>query len=352
MIFKKGYLLLVFISMYSALQLKAQLYPSQAFFNLTPPFPVYLADYANPSGNNISLRLLYRDFNAGTRTVRLKFSIMGQNFQVSNLIQNTSLPEYTITAGQPLLLNQSDIYPYFLAENLDLPPNLYNQVIPEGVYTFGVEIIDALSNRPISGLLKSVPYWFTVNDPPIINLPFNGSKVMVTNPQNVVFQWTPRNKQATAMEYEFTLTELIQPEGFEGNLQQIFFSQPPYYQTTTSNTTLLLGPGEPPLIENRFYAVRIQAKAKKGLEQIGIFRNEGYSEVTLFQYTNPISLLTEIQRVVTKNTTIRSDKNDYFTSDYSKIIRQYQQNVFDKPAAKTLTNYSIPNKKFSLNDTL
>jgi hypothetical protein len=340
------------IALITSLQLKAQLYPAQAFFNLSPPFPVYLSDYANPTSNNLSVKLLFRDFNVGTRSVRLKFSIQGSNFQASNLIQNTNLPEFSLTAGQPLLLTQADIFPYFLSENLDIPPAIYGQAIPEGVYTFGVEIIDVLSNRAISGRLSSVPYWFTVNEPPIINLPINGSKVMVTNPQNVLFQWTPRNKQAASMEYEFTLTELIEPENFEGNLQQIFFSQPPYFQTSTNNTTLLYGPGEPPLIENRFYAARIQAKAKKGLEQIGIFNNNGFSEIITFQYKNPISQLVQIQEAITDKITINTDKENYLTADLSNIIKQYQYDFLQKAPNKVLNNYKAIGKKLNLNDTL
>ena len=224
-------------------QSNAQVFPAEALFTLTPPFPVYLSDYAKPSGNNISVRLLFRDFNLGTRNIRLRFSISGQNFVVSNLPNNINLPQFSLTAGVPLNLSQADIYAYFLAENLDISPNQYGQAFPEGVYKFGVEIIDALTNRPLSGVLASPPFWFVVNEPPFLNLPLNNAKIIASNPQNVIFQWTPRTKQAASIEYEFSLTELFVPFGFEGNLQNIFLSQPAYYQTTTTNTTLLYGHG-------------------------------------------------------------------------------------------------------------
>ena len=349
---KKLYSLILFLAVVTPLLVRAQLYPSQAVFTLSPPFPIYLSDYANPNANNLSVRLIYRDQTIGTRNIKLKFSITGQNFQASNISANVRMPEFTITAGQPLLLNQSDIYPYFLAENLDIPPSLYSQPLPEGMYTFGVEILDAFSNRPISGVLSSVPYWFVVNDPPIINLPLNGSKIMVTNPQNVVFQWTPRHKQATFMEYEFTLTEIIKPEGFDGNMQQLFFSQPPYYQTITNNTTLLFGPGEPPLIEGRHYMARIQARAKKGFEQIGIFRNDGFSEVINFQYTNPVSQLIEIQDNITERITINTDRENYFTPEYNQIIKQTQKPLLKAPGTLMLEKYYENDKKLKINDTL
>ncbi len=327
---------------------KAQLYPAEAIFNLSPPFPVYLSDYANPMGNNISLRLLYRDFNIGTRTVKLRFSLIGQNIQISNLPSIQNLPEFTITAGSPLNISQAELYPYFLQENLDISPQIYAQALPEGLYRFGVEIIDSESNRAISGQLLSMPYWFVVNEPPIINLPTNNSKVQVLNPQNLIFQWVPRTKQAAAIEYEFTLTELFVPDAFEGNLQNLFLSQPPYFQSTTRNTTLLYGPAEPPLIENRYYGVRVQAKARKGLETVGIFRNEGYSEIFTFQYGNAVNPLSEIQQNVTEKSTIDMDAENYLTG-FNTLISQK-----DLPAtATTAQNTGLKlSQKFNLGDSL
>jgi hypothetical protein len=324
----------------------AQYYPAEAFFNLSPPFPVYLSDYANPMGNNVALRLVFRDFNLGTRQVRLKLCVQGQNFQTCSL-PGVLLPEYTITAGVPLLLQQADLYQYFLPQNLDLNPVAYAQAMPEGIYRFTVQVIDAQSGRSISSELQSVPYWFTVNDPPIINLPQNNSKVMVQYPQNLVFQWAARSKQASAVEYEFSITELTVPVDFEGNLQNIFLSQPPYYQIITNTSTLLYGPGEPPLIEGRQYAVRVQARAKKGLEQIGIFRNNGYSEVTVFQYKTDKPALAEIQQTVTVSKSLLTDTENYLVGEYGQIVKQNEVE-FGRESTKRI----LPNNRLSLNDTL
>ena len=53
--------------------------------------------------------------------------------------------------------------------------------------------------------------WISLSDPPFLNLPIKGESVAFRNPQNIIFQWTPRhlNSPNTAYntEYEFTLIE-------------------------------------------------------------------------------------------------------------------------------------------------
>jgi hypothetical protein len=304
-----------------ALPAQAQLYPSEAFFVIQAPLPVYLADYASPAGQNISLRLLFRDFELGNRSVRLKFGIAGQGLQINN-IPGPQYPQFELTAGVPLVLEQADIFSHFLPQNLDVSPQQYTTALPEGVYRFTVEVIDAESNRPISGLLQSKPYWLLVSEPPIINLPAQNAKVKPTIPQQLLFQWTPRNKQPAAMEYDFSLTEIIVPDGFEGNLQNIYHSLPTYFQTSTNSTTLLYGPGEPPLINGRYYGVQIRAKAKKGFEEIGIFSNEGQSQVTVFQYAEAASPLVKLQEELTDKATVATDTENYLKAGFGNLLSQ------------------------------
>jgi hypothetical protein len=53
----------------------AQQYPVEATFLLKPPYPVYLFDYANPAGSQLSLQIILKDLASGSRNVRLSFSI-------------------------------------------------------------------------------------------------------------------------------------------------------------------------------------------------------------------------------------------------------------------------------------
>ncbi len=265
--------------------LAQQLFPVNATFLVYPPYPVYLNDYANSLNSSFELRLLLRDIELGSRQVTLKIQL---NQQSGNSIQSrypaVGVPIIELVSGVPVILKQADLAPYFQPQNLNLSPNAYSQPLPEGIYTIAVTVYDLLTGKQLSSVQPSAPFWVVISDPPLLNLPVNNGFVVEQSPQNLLFQWTPRTKQATSVEYDFTLTELIGVTGFSGNLQNLFLAQPPYFTTTTPTTSFLYGPAYPPLIRGRIYGYRVRAKAKRGLEDIGIFRNDGYSEVHFFMY--------------------------------------------------------------------
>src|SRR5690606_32175009 len=61
-------------------------------------------------------------------------------------------------------------------------------------------------------------------------------------------------------------------------------SSPPIYETTTFSTSLMYGPAETPLEPGRKYAFRVRARAMTGIEEMNLFKNNGYSEVYAFTY--------------------------------------------------------------------
>jgi hypothetical protein len=282
----------------------AQQYPVVAKVNAVPPYPVNLSDYANQNQQAIGVQLLLKDISFGSLQVRLKFTIEGSGILISNP-DGLSLPAITLNAGVMTTLSSAEIAQYFAPQNLNIPPNQYSQPLTEGTYRIGVEVFEATTNRKVSSLQFSNYLWIVVNDPPFLNLPANNVKINETNPQNITFQWTPRHKQASNVEYEFRLVELLVPENFNGNIQNLYLSQPAYYETTVQNTSMLYGPAQPPLIVGRTYAYRVKAKAKKGLEEVGIFRNEGFSEIFSFVYAKPELEMPQIRIASTiKNDTI------------------------------------------------
>ncbi|MVM36653.1 hypothetical protein GO730_01485 [Spirosoma sp. HMF3257] len=262
-----------------------QLFPVNATVLVYPPYPVYLTDYANTFNNSFQLQLLLRDIELGSRQVTLKIQL---NQQGGNSIQSrypaVGVPVTELVSGVPVILRQADLAPYFQPQNLNLSPNAYSQPLTEGIYTMSVTVYDLLTGKQLSAVQSSAPFWVVISDPPLLNLPENNGFVVEQTPQNLLFQWTPRTKQATSVEYDFTLTELIGVNGFSGNLQNLFLAQPPYFTTTTPTTSFLYGPAYPPLIRGRIYGYRVRARAKRGLEEIGIFRNDGYSEIRFFMY--------------------------------------------------------------------
>jgi len=73
-----------------------------------------------------------------------------------------------------------------------------------------------------------------------------------------------------------------------GDAYQQFMSAIPKYQTTVSNsTTLIYSLTQPSLISGYTYAWRVRAKAKAGFEDVGLYRNDGYSNLFTFRYGDP-----------------------------------------------------------------
>ncbi|WP_428663995.1 hypothetical protein [Runella sp.] len=281
---KQCFIGLLSLLLLTVTEVTAQHFPVQATFYSRPPYPVRLVDYANPQGKNLSLKVVLRDLNLGPTQVYFKFRISSNSVSYGNPQTPSGTPIFTLTPGVVQTFTQADFARNFTRENLNVSPFLYPLPLQEGIYTFSVEIIDVLTNRALSKVEQMPPVWLVVNDPPILNVPQNLSQIKVQNPQNLIFQWTPRHRQAATVEYEFVLTELLIPDNFNGNPQNLFLSQPPYYQATTSSTSLLFGPAQPPLIAGRTYGFRVRAKAKQGFEEVGIFRNDGYSEIFVFNY--------------------------------------------------------------------
>ncbi|MFY7829843.1 MAG: hypothetical protein ACOVQ4_22095 [Flectobacillus sp.] len=267
-----------------------QYFPVVARFTQLPPYPVYLSDFSNPAQTNLSIQVQMNDRNIASRAFRIRVYIEGQGF----LIQSTDFvqgePSITLVEGQVYNIPASQVANYFKQYNLKITPEQYRRPFNEGAFRFGVEIIDFQTNRPISGIQWSTPVWLVVNEPPVWVMPQNQISITPTNPQNINFQWAPRHNNVNDVEYEFTITDLMLNNGFQGNVQNLFLSQPAYYQTRTRNTVLNYNATMPPLVVGRTYAYRVQAIAKRGSEDVGVFRNNGYSEIQYFTYGEAVKL--------------------------------------------------------------
>lgn len=263
-------------------------YPVVARFTQLPPYPVYLADFSNPSQTNLSIQVQQNDRAIATRPFRIRIYVKGQGFQIqsNDLVQGE--PPLTLNYGQIYNLPADQVANYFKQYNLRVSPAQYAAPFSEGAFQFGVEIIDFETNRPVSGIQWANPVWITLNDPPVWVMPQNVITITPTLPQNIVFQWAPRHTNVADVEYEFTITELLVNSGFSGNVQNLFLAQPPYYKTRTRATSLVYNPTMPPLVPGRAYAYRVAAIAKRGREDVGVFRNNGFSEIQYFNYGTPL----------------------------------------------------------------
>jgi hypothetical protein len=261
----------------------AQTYPVTISTQLTQPSPIYLSNYANATTLNspIKVQLILNDLTIMNRQVRLKcyFSGSGASFVSKDYVIGTQ-PLY-LEGGFPTQLTNVELAPYFEFNNIQgINPNQYAQPLPEGIYTISFEVYDFATNKKLSKK-SSVTTIIFQNEPPFLNLPANKAGIMEQNIQNIIFSWTPRSINVSNVEYEFSLVEI-----WNSNtpIQNAFAYSPPLYTTTTRNTTLQYSIMEPQLIPGKTYAWRVKAKALLGAEEIGVFKNNGFSETYSFKY--------------------------------------------------------------------
>lgn len=273
----------------------AQTFPVTISTQLTQPSPIYLSNYADATTINspIKVQLILNDLTISNRQVRLKCYFQGNGISfLTNDFVVGARPLH-LEGGFPLQLTNIDLAPYFQFQNIQgINPNQYAQALPEGIYSFSVEVYDFATGKKLSRKTSVTTIIFQ-NDPPFLNLPLNNASIMQQNIQNIIFSWTPRQINVSNVEYEFALVEIWDKYT---PVQNAFAYSPPLYTTTTRTTTLQYSLSEPQLIPGRRYAWRIKAKALANAEEVGVFKNNGYSEIYSFTYevfcTAPLAIET------------------------------------------------------------
>ncbi|MDQ8013088.1 MAG: fibronectin type III domain-containing protein [Flavobacterium nitrogenifigens] len=273
----------------------AQTYPVTISTQITQPSPIYLSNYADATTINspIKVQIALNDLTISNRQIRLKCYFQGQSISLMTNDFVVGARNLFLEGGVPLQLTNVDLAPYFEYQNLvGINPNQYAQALPEGIYNFSVEVYDFATNKKLSKKTSVTTIIFQ-NDPPFLNLPLNNASIMQQNIQNIIFSWTPRQINVSNVEYEFSLVEIWDKYT---PVQNAFLYSPPLYTTTTRSTTLQYGVSEPQLLPGKKYAWRVKAKALLGAEEIGVFKNNGYSEIFAFDYetycTAPLAITT------------------------------------------------------------
>jgi hypothetical protein len=269
-------------------QLRAQIYPVQISTQLVPPYSGYLPDYADPSSEKMKVIMHFNDFSVPQYNIKLVFEIKGNGFSLKTKSFFNPAP-ISISPGQPLLLSSIDLAPYLNSSNLDfigINKSQYESrmALPEGYYSICVTAYDYYSQTPIQVSNEACAQaWFTLSDPPFLNLPICNSVVTPLTPQNVLFQWTPMNlgspNSGMNTEYEFSLWESRPDSNAIPN--QVVQSTQPVFTTTTSNTFYNYGILETPLNLYMKYIWRVRAIDITGRDW---FKNNGYSQICTFKY--------------------------------------------------------------------
>lgn len=271
------------------------MYPVQLSTQLIPPYSGYLPDYADPSSEKLKIILQFNDFLTPQYNIKLKLEIKGNGFSIVTK-QLFNPPPIVLQPGIPTIISGVDLAPYLNSSNLDFiginQAQYENRMaLPEGFYSICVTAYDYYNPGKIQVSNQSCSNaWFTLSNPPFLNLPLCSKNITPQVPQNIVFQWTPVNigspNSATSTEYDFELWE-VRPDS-SVNPNQIVLSTAPIYSTTTNLTLINYGIAEPPLNLYMKYVWRVRARDLSGRDW---FKNNGYSQICTFVYGNLSSVL-------------------------------------------------------------
>jgi hypothetical protein len=284
----------------------AQVYPVQASVQVQPPYSPYLTDYTSPGSQKLVLQLRANDITISDHPIKLRLTIEGLGITIRTKPNFIPQPLTLFGGGVPTILYGEDLYEYFNPNNLDfsgLSRTEFSRTgkLPEGLYRFSIEVLSynrevQLSNRAFTTA------WIILNDPPMLNLPRQDTKVKILDPTNIAFTWTPRHtgspNSAFSTEYFFKIVE-IWPEN--RNPYDAFLSQPALYEETTTQTQIVYGMANPALLLGRKYGWQVQARDVDGKD---LFKNQGKSEVYVFQFGDALGAPENIKQEISNATTV------------------------------------------------
>ena len=258
-------------------RLYAQYYPVHATVRWSSPQSPYLSDYYSGSRDRLIVTLLNRDLQQPLLFAKLRIRIKSTGFLASNR-EEGNYPILELNANVPTRLTNIDLAPYLQPQNLQTNGNLRNGQLPVGYTEFSVQVIDYYTGRALSDWHSGRSY-LDVKKPPLLNFPEKDAQIGITEPLYIAFQWMPRHQGLAGTEYEFVLKEL--PDNGAAP-QSAFAYGNEIYRIRTRNTTLNYTHLEPILFPNRRYAWQVQAIARGGVDEVGMFENGGFSEINWF----------------------------------------------------------------------
>lgn len=274
-----GYTLLLIALLSSWIPLRAQYFPVQGSLQIRRPYSLYLNDYALPSREAIVITLTNRDIQHPALQVRLRLRIKNTACLIQTREESYFAP-IDLQVNFPVRLTSADLQEYFTPQNLG-GYGLRGDKLPDGYTEFAVQVVDVFTGAPLSDWISTTLFLESLK-PPELLLPQHEEKIEYRMPQQILFQWYPRHQAMSRTTYEFVLKEL--PDN--GAPAPAAF---PYgneiYRTECVTPSLLFSGDEALLVPNQRYAWQVRAIIHDGLDQLGIFENEGRSEVYAFTLT-------------------------------------------------------------------
>ncbi|MDR1717338.1 MAG: hypothetical protein LBS20_16005 [Prevotella sp.] len=267
-----------------------QTYPVQVYTQLAPPYTAHIPAYYTGTQAKLKVMLINTDMQQPLVKVYLRMKILSSSFSAVTPPE-VYTPQIELQAGMPLTLSLNDLEPYFKKENLRVSggqSEFYRtQMLPDNFYRFYFEAYEVGTNRLVSNTKTGFAQAMIASgEPPVLNLPQKGSVIKENNIPSIMFSWTPKHMNSIAAaygtEYDISLVEIydkqVAPEA-------AFDYSRVLYTETTKSTSFIHTVAQPLLIPGMRYAWRVQAKAREGVDEISVFKNNGYSPVSWFDYT-------------------------------------------------------------------
>lgn len=298
--------LLTILSLLLYCSASSQVFPVQVNSQLVAPYSPYLSDLTAPGSQRLMVQIRANDITLNNYLCRLRITIEGVGITIRTK-PNFISQGFTLEGGGiPQIFYGDDLAEYFTPGALDfsgITRTEYEKTarLPEGVYRFTLEVLDYNRGTVVSNKGMTMA-WVILNDPPLLNLPQNNSKLKVQEPTNILFTWTPRHtgspNAAFTTEYTFRMVE-IWPEN--RNPYDALLTQLPLYEITITQNQILYGINEPALIPGRKYAWQVEARDTEGRD---LFKNKGRSEVFAFQFGEALAVPENLKLRWAKPTTL------------------------------------------------
>ena len=276
-----------------------QNYPVTASAFIMPQANQKLAGYF-ASNRAMTINLVLKDLTKPSIQVYLRWSLDGPGVRVASA--EGHIPPNFITLVRGTLQRfsgldlQNDYFRQDLMEEQGLGGGPSNgsplrASLPEGFYTFRVQALEAGTGREVSNLGET---YFSVTSPlpPVINLPFSGAELMMSEPQRVNIQWMPRHYKLPGNITTYDLKVCKVPEGYEPTEALEACVSPiiddkanpgTFYPSNTGIGNSIIGAFE----RGERYAARVTIHEFDINGDEVLFANEGRSEVTWFRYGAP-----------------------------------------------------------------
>lgn len=324
-----GIVFLLFAVSVAHIAAQGQVYPVQANVFLTPPYSPSIASYYSPAVNKMSAQLLVNE-NQGGLPVNVRLRVVIEDISTGRRIATRSnyMPPRPIVlqTGIPYIISGPELEPYLRPDNLefegvDVQQILNTKKLPEGNYTFRIEVLEYYRGMLISNPKIGTQMAMLIdNPPPTWVLPTTSGSVDIEarEPQSITFSWLPHHLNTFVAQYEFKMVELPDVP-MDPNVA--FQTLTPVFATVTGNTSLVYDISAPPLVPGRKYACQVTAT---DADRLDMFINGGKTELIVFTWGQACKMPTDITHALESPTSEKvtwkpADGNTGFVVQYREV---------------------------------